>query len=119
MDPQTNQTSSQDNLNPAPSSPQPTPPLVPDPEVSSTQATTPIGITASQDTSGHSGPRPVFEKPMPKKAKKGLSSQNTLQVSEIRDGMVIMRDGSLRAAIMCQSINFDLMSQSEREAVES
>ncbi|MEX0932103.1 MAG: hypothetical protein WDZ81_00670 [Candidatus Saccharimonadales bacterium] len=46
------------------------------------------------------------------------STQNSLLIAEIRDGMVIMKDGSLRAVVMCQSINFDLMSPKEREAVE-
>ena len=46
------------------------------------------------------------------------STQNSLQLSEIRDGVVIMNDGSFRAVVMCQSINFDLMSPQEREAVE-
>lgn len=46
------------------------------------------------------------------------STQNALQISEIRDGVVIMNDGSFRAVIMCRSINFDLMSPQEREAVE-
>jgi len=46
------------------------------------------------------------------------STQNSLQISEIRDGIVIMNDGSFRAVVMCQSINFDLMSPQEREAVE-
>jgi type IV secretory pathway VirB4 component len=53
-----------------------------------------------------------------KKSKTPSSSQNTLLISEIRDGMVIMRDGSLRAVVICQSINFDLMSPTERESVE-
>lgn len=39
-------------------------------------------------------------------------------MKEIRDGMAIMADGSMRAAIACQSINFDLMSSGEREGVE-
>lgn len=46
------------------------------------------------------------------------STQNTLQIAEIRDGIVIMADGSFRSVIMAQSINFDLMSPQEREAVE-
>ncbi|HET9722018.1 MAG TPA: hypothetical protein VFP32_03245 [Candidatus Saccharimonadales bacterium] len=46
------------------------------------------------------------------------STQNALQISEIRDGIVIMNDGSFRAVVMCKSINFDLMSPQEREAVE-
>jgi type IV secretory pathway VirB4 component len=46
------------------------------------------------------------------------STQNTLLIAEVRDGIVIMNDGSFRAVIMCKSINFDLMSPQEREAVE-
>ena len=46
------------------------------------------------------------------------STQSTLLISELRDGMVIMKDGSFRAVVACQSINFDLMSESEREGVE-
>jgi hypothetical protein len=46
------------------------------------------------------------------------STQNTLQIAEIRDGVVIMNDGSFRSVIMVKSINFDLMSPQEREGVE-
>ena len=46
------------------------------------------------------------------------STQNALQIAEIRDGIVIMNDGSFRSVVMVKSINFDLMSQSEQEAVE-
>jgi hypothetical protein len=46
------------------------------------------------------------------------STQNTLEIAEIRDGIVIMNDGSFRSVIMVKSINFDLMSPQEREAVE-
>lgn len=46
------------------------------------------------------------------------STQNTLLISEIRDGIVILNDGTFRAVIMCRSINFDLMSPQERESVE-
>lgn len=51
-------------------------------------------------------------------AKNPNSTQSTLQLSEMRDGMVIMIDGSYRAVIACKSINFDLMSDREREGVE-
>lgn len=47
-----------------------------------------------------------------------ISTQATLLISEIRDNMVIMKDGSFRAVVACRSINFDLMSDVEREAVE-
>lgn len=46
------------------------------------------------------------------------STQNMLQVAEIRDGFVIMSDGSFRSVVMVNSINFDLMSKAEQEAVE-
>lgn len=46
------------------------------------------------------------------------TTQNSLLISEIRDGMTIMSDGSFRAVIACKSINFDLMSSREREGVE-
>jgi hypothetical protein len=46
------------------------------------------------------------------------STQNTLQIAEIRDGIVIMNDGSYRSVVMVKSINFDLMSGQEQEAVE-
>ena len=46
------------------------------------------------------------------------STQNMLQLAEVRDGIVIMSDGSYRSVIMVKSINFDLMSPQEQEAVE-
>lgn len=46
------------------------------------------------------------------------STQNTLQIAEIRDGIVIMNDGSFRSVVMVKSINFDLMSPQEQESVE-
>lgn len=46
------------------------------------------------------------------------STQNSLQIAEVRDGIVIMNDGSFRSVVMVKSINFDLMSPQEQEAVE-
>lgn len=46
------------------------------------------------------------------------STQNALQIAEIRDGIVIMNDGSFRCVVMVKSVNFDLMSPQEQEAVE-
>lgn len=46
------------------------------------------------------------------------STQATLMISELRDNVVIMKDGSFRAVVACKSINFDLMSEMEREGVE-
>ena len=55
----------------------------------------------------------------PKKEKgKQISTQAHLQFSEIRDGVVVMRDGSLRMIILCSPTNFDLKSPAEKDAVE-
>jgi type IV secretory pathway VirB4 component len=64
-------------------------------------ANTPAGAAAAQ-------PKPPAQN----------TTQNSLLISEIRDGMVIMSDGSFRAVVACKSINFDLMSSREREGVE-
>lgn len=61
---------------------------------------------------------------MPGNEKKGKpdqhpnSTQNSLQIAEARDGIVIMNDGSFRSVVMVKSINFDLMSPQEQEGVE-
>ncbi|MCC7288948.1 hypothetical protein IT414_00965 [bacterium] len=56
----------------------------------------------------------------PKKAKDlRQSTQNHLLLSEIRDGIVVMRDGSLRMVIMASALNFDLKSPQEQDAIES
>lgn len=60
------------------------------------------------------GPAKPAEKPAPHPN----STQNSLQIAEIRDGIVIMNDGSFRSVVMVKSINFDLMSAQEQEAVE-
>lgn len=54
----------------------------------------------------------------PEQKRNPNSSQNALLLSELRDDMVIMADGSFRAVIACRSINFDLMSNREKESVE-
>ena len=46
------------------------------------------------------------------------STQSTLLISELRDNVVIMKDGSFRAVVACRSINYDLMSDVERDSVE-
>lgn len=64
------------------------------------------------------GPKQPQVAPTPTTASNPNSTQNTLQIAEVRDGIVIMNDGTFRAVIMCKAINFDLMSPQEREAVE-
>ena len=56
--------------------------------------------------------------PENKKQSGPISTQNTLLFSEMRENMIIMSDGSFRAVIKCESINFDLMSSREREGIE-
>lgn len=56
--------------------------------------------------------------PQPSPTRNANSTQNTLLIAELREGMAIMNDGSFRAVISCQSINFDLMSAREREGIE-
>lgn len=51
-------------------------------------------------------------------ARSGKSTQNTLLISEIKDGVVVLRDGSIRGVILGSAINFDLMSPGEQEGVE-
>lgn len=64
-------------------------------------------------------PQPANTASQPQKPQANPNTtQNSLLVSEIREGMVIMNDGSFRAVVACKSINFDLMSSREREGVE-
>lgn len=67
------------------------------------------------------GPQTLGSQPQsatPTVVENPISTQSTLLISELRDGVVIMKDGSFRAVVACQSINFDLMSETEREGVE-
>ena len=85
-------------------------------------AAVPDGNTPQQQSIG-SGQQPANQTPnaqTPKDKKKNatISTQNTLLFSEMRENMIIMSDGSFRAVVECQSINFDLMSAREREGVE-
>lgn len=68
-----------------------------------------------QNSSIHAANTPVSTQATPDHP---LATQTTLLISEIRDNVVIMKDGSFRAVIACQSVNFDLMSDTEREATE-
>lgn len=55
---------------------------------------------------------------MPIKLPKNASEvQKFIEVKEISNGMAIMKDNSLKAICACSSINFDLLSSAEQEAV--
>lgn len=45
------------------------------------------------------------------------ASQNFVPISEVRDGIVVLDDGSLRAILMASSINFALKSEDEQRSV--
>lgn len=77
----------------------------------------PMSPIANAATSQPAPAQPAVAAPKIK-SEAPLSTQSTLLISELRDGLVVMKDGSFRAVIACQSINFDLMSENEREAVE-
>ena len=72
----------------------------------------PVGSGSQQSTNTPSNPAEKTKQKGP------ISTQNTLLFSEMRENMIIMNDGSFRAVVECQSINFDLMSSREREGIE-
>lgn len=73
--------------------------------------------TAPPPAGSQAAPPP--KKPLPNLVRSNPNStQNALQIAEIRDGIAIMNDGSFRSVLMLKSINFDLMSPQEREGVE-
>ncbi|MEK7167666.1 MAG: hypothetical protein AAB791_01545 [Patescibacteria group bacterium] len=61
---------------------------------------------------------PVKEKNR-KATKKTPPTQRSLEVREIRDDCVVMKDGSLRAVLLVSSVNFALKSEDEQNAVIS
>ena len=51
------------------------------------------------------------------KHKVSTSTQQFLNIAEIKDNTVIMRDGTLRSVILASSINFALKSEDEQNAI--
>lgn len=49
--------------------------------------------------------------------KVSISTQQYLDIAEIKDDTVVMKDGTLRAVLMVSSINFALKSEEEQSAV--
>lgn len=50
-------------------------------------------------------------------AKPGVPTQKFLDIAEIRDDVVILRDGTIRAVLLVSSINFALKSMDEQNAI--
>lgn len=82
------------------------------------QPAMPAAIADTQFTPPAEPAPPVAPDDTKQQPRKANSTQNTLLLSELRENMVIMADGSFRAVVACKSINFDLMSSREREGVE-
>ena len=45
------------------------------------------------------------------------STQQYLDIAEIKDDTIVMKDGTLRAVLLVSSINFALKSEDEQNAV--
>lgn len=51
---------------------------------------------------------------------KGVSASSTqkyVEVDEIRDGVIVLKSGALRAVVLVSSLNFDLKSTEEQDAI--
>ncbi len=88
------------------------------PEQPSNNQTPPAPATPAAPIASGTGSPPPKAAPSPQPKRDPNSTQNALLMSEVRDNMVIMGDGSFRAVVASKSINFDLMSSREREGVE-
>ncbi len=47
----------------------------------------------------------------------GLSTQKYVDVEEVRDGVIVLKNGSLRAILLVSSINFDLKATEEQDSI--
>lgn len=47
----------------------------------------------------------------------GKAAQNLIRIREIRDGIAILQDGTMRSSLMVSSINFALKSEEEQNAI--
>jgi len=54
---------------------------------------------------------------MPNTKVKAQATQDFVPIKEVRDGIIILKDGSLRALLMASSINLALKSQDEQQAI--
>ena len=48
---------------------------------------------------------------------KQSSTQEFVPIKEVRDGIVIQKDGGMRAVLLCSSLNFSLKADDERQAI--
>lgn len=45
------------------------------------------------------------------------STQEFVPIKEVRDGIMILKDGGMRAVVLCSSLNFSLKSEEEKNAI--
>jgi len=45
------------------------------------------------------------------------ATQEFVPIKEVRDGVIMLKDGGMRAVLLCSSINFSLKSEDERNAI--
>ena len=62
---------------------------------------------------------PEMQSPKLARSKPGPSTVRFLDIAEIRDDTVVLKDGTLRAVVLVSSINFALKSEDEQEAIIS
>lgn len=59
----------------------------------------------------------LHSKTLTKNEALGKAAQEFVDIAEIKDGVAVLKNGSLRAVLMVSSINFDLKSSQEQEAI--
>ncbi len=52
-----------------------------------------------------------------KKKSDAVSTQKYVDVADVRDGVIILKNGSIRCILIASSINFDLKSSEEQDAI--
>lgn len=52
-----------------------------------------------------------------KKSAQAKSAQDFINIESVRDGVVVMKDGGIRAVLMASSLNFALKSEDEQDAI--
>lgn len=62
---------------------------------------------------------PEMQNPKLISSRTTAATQRYLDISEIRDDIVVMKDGTLRTVLLCSSINFALKSEDEQNALIS
>ncbi len=50
-------------------------------------------------------------------AQNSSPTQEFVPIKEVRDGVVVLKDGGMRAIVLCSSLNFSLKSEDEKRAI--